>query len=97
MNDRIKIEQGTKVPADIAESVDEIEAEHAGIESIVDMLVRKSALNRLRNERMWRDVNERFDLQGKRWRISRSPKTELEWVFEELDSCGLDTRAKEGE
>lgn len=92
---RIKIEQGMMVPKHIAESVEELEAEYAGIQALMNMLCEKASINRLKNERIWREVKEKFDLDSTRWRISRSPKTDLEWVFEALDSHGLNTKGIE--
>ena len=97
MNERVKITQGMALPGKYAESMEELQGECDGISLLLDQVVSRSAMNRAKIRRLWELIDDEFDLDGKRWKASYSPKTELKWVFEILDSHGLDTRNTEDE
>jgi len=91
MSDKIKIEQGMPLPDVLAEKMEELSGEQEGIALILDTLISRSSLNRSKMRFLWNEIGEDFDLDGKRWKASYSPKTDQTWVFELLDSHGLNT------
>ncbi len=87
---KIKIEEGMELPRKYAESMEELQSEYEGITLILDTLLQRAGGNRAKMRYLWEQINEEFDLDGKIWKASYSPKTDLGWVFEGREHHGLD-------
>ena len=87
--ERIIITHGMKLPKKFAEAMEELQSESEGVDLIMHSLIMVASQNRRKMRSLWNNIEKEFDLDGKRWRTTFSPKTNMEWVFEEPDSHSM--------